>query len=144
MINKETGEFIFNENFAVGKNTQLGDLIDYFGKKNFLKSKFDPNCYLLSQQESEGFYLKFFFYFKDDNIEKIEFEVETEPIKRIAWSSNRDVETKWIADQMGDTSNFVWDLNKAGRHYHLEYKWGSIGVYYDFKNGTFTSVLVYL
>ena len=30
MINNETGEFIFNENFAVGKNTQIGDLINNF------------------------------------------------------------------------------------------------------------------
>ncbi|MBK8352737.1 MAG: hypothetical protein IPL21_14035 [Saprospirales bacterium] len=44
---------------------------------------------------------------------------------------------------MNDKSNFIWNMKIAGRHYHLQYNWGCIGVYYDFKNGTFDSGLFY-
>ena len=79
----------------------------------------------------------------NDLLKKISFHVETEPIKREAWPSQRDLETKWIAQQMNDKSNFIWNMKIAGRHYHLQYNWGCIGVYYDFKNGTFDSGLFY-
>ena len=143
MISPETGEIRFKDGFVVSKDSSLESFLLHFGKKHFKKSKFSPNCYQLSQKKMGEFYLTFFFFFGSEFLEKVEFEVETEPIERIPWSSNEEVETNWIADQMGDKSNFLWDLRKAGRHYHLEYHWGSIGVYYDFKNGTFTSVLIY-
>lgn len=143
IINKDTGELCFDNGFVVSKNTTLEELLRHFGKDKITKSEYNRNVYILQQQKLGKYYLKFYFYFGKQHLNKIEFEVETKPIERIPWSSNRDVETRWIARQLNDKSNFKWDMNKAGRHYHLQYDWGSIGVYYDFKNGTFSSVLVY-
>lgn len=143
IINKDTGELCFDDGFVVSKNTTLEELLRHFGKDKITKSEYNRNVYILQQQKLGKYYLKFYFYFGKQHLNKIEFEVETKPIERIPWSSNRDVETRWIARQLDDKSNFKWDMNKAGRHYHLQYDWGSIGVYYDFKNGTFSSVLVY-
>lgn len=142
ILDRSSGNLIFND-FKISKESKSIDLKNHFGDHAFKKSNFNTNCFVLSQQKIGAYYFRFYFFFGDKFLEKIEFEVETEPIERIPWSSNRDVETQWIASQMDDESHFVWDMNQAGRHYHLAYDWGSIGAYYDFKNGTFTSKLIY-
>ncbi len=142
VINKENGEILVDGEFIISRQTELQTLIARFGKE-IKQSEFNSRCYILSQRKIGNHYLKFYFFFESKHLKKIEFEIETEPVERIPWSSNRDLETNWIAQQMDDASNFVWDMKKAGRQYHLQYDWGSIGVYYDFKNGTFDSKLIY-
>lgn len=58
-----------------------------------------------------------------------------DPIKQ------RGYYTKWLATQIGDKSKFKWDMNQAGRHYSFSYTWGAVGVYYDFKGGTFNCIM---
>ena len=143
LINKDTGELTLNNGFVVTKETKLNDLLKKFGKDKFRQSEYADDYYTLTQTKIDEYYVIFGFEFKDEKLKKISFQVETEPIKREAWTSQRDLETKWIAQQMNDKSNFIWNMKIAGRHYHLQYNWGCIGVYYDFKNGTFDSGLFY-
>lgn len=141
IINISNGAFSITDGFVLSRTTTLQDLIGFFGEENLNKSEYTSNCYLGSQLEIDGLYFKFNFFFAADLLTKIYFEIEEEPIERIPWSNNRDFETNWIADQMGES--FVWDMNIAGRHFHLSYDWGFAGVFYDFKNGTFQSVISY-
>lgn len=143
IINKENGAITIN-GFTIDKHTKFQDLLAYFGKDKFLKPPYaNENYWVLKQQKIGAYYIKFNFTFNEEFLIRIGFEIETEPIERIPWSNNRDVETKWIAEQMDDSSNFIWDMNIAGRHYCLKYNWGYIGVFYDFKNGTFESIIAY-
>ena len=129
---------VYNDNFHSFREDPK-----QFGKDKFRQSEYADDYYSLPQTKIDEYYVIFGFEFKDEKLKKISFQVETEPIKREAWTSQRDLETKWIAQQMNDKSNFIWNMKIAGRHHHLQYNWGCIGVYYDFKNGTFDSGLFY-
>ena len=141
IINKLNGEFSIAEDLTLSHKTTLQDLQNYFDKKTLKKSPYAGNCYYTDQIKIDDLYFKFSFFFEKNVLSSIEFEIEEEPIERIPWSNNRDLETNWIADQMGES--FVWDMKIAGRHFKLSYDWGFVGVFYDFKNGTFQSVLSY-
>ena len=143
LINKDTGELTLNNGFVVTKETKLNDLLKKFGKDKFRQSEYADDYYSLPQTKIDEYYVIFGFEFKDEKLKKISFQVETEPIKREAWTSQRDLETKWIAQQMNDKSNFIWNMKITGRSEEHQYNWGCIGVYYDFKNGTFDSGLFY-
>jgi len=144
LINSSNGEFTISDHFVISNRTRLSELLNYFGEDKLKKSPYlNTETYFLPQIEIGGLYFRFGFYFDGNTLKKVSFEIEVEPIKREPWSNNRDFETAWIAQQMNDTSHFKWDMEIAGRHYHLAYDWGNIGVYYDFKNGTFESVLYY-
>ena len=54
---------------------------------------------------------------------------------------NRDAYMTWVRLQTGDTSAFVWD--GTPKAYELHYAWGSIGVYFDFKNGDYSIYITY-
>ncbi len=135
LINVQTGEFTLDNNFTISPSTTLKDLREHFGEDRLKKSGYIAKI--------DDLYFLFYFSFENGLLKRINFEIEEGPEERNPWGNNRDFETNWIARQMGDNSGFVWDMNEAGRHYHLSYKWGSVGVYYDFKNGTFESTLVY-
>lgn len=143
LINKNTGAFTIDDNFIITHQTSLEEMTNYFGESGLTKSKYVKDCYTSIQVNIEELYFKFRFTFNQEVLKSIAFEIETEPIERIAWSSNEAVETNWIAKQMGDKSGYVWDLTIAGQQYCLCYSWGEIGVFYDFKNGTFESLLKY-
>jgi len=71
-----------------------------------------------------------------------------EPISECSWDNfNPDADmfymTNWVAQQMGDTKKFIWDINIAGRQYHFDFDWGAAGVYYDFKDGSFSCIVNY-
>ena len=135
LINVKTGEFTLNNGFVVSSATTLKDMRDHFGNDRFKTRGYEL--------EIGGLYFVFRFSFENGCLKRIDFEIEEESKVRNPWGNNRDFETNWIAQQMGDDSGFVWDMDQAGRHYHLPYTWGSVGVYYDFKNGTFESSLIY-
>lgn len=143
LINPDTGEFIIENDFCVSGSTTRKDLLAYFGEDRLTESASVKDCYISGQVAHGKLYFTFFFYIRDERIEKIGFEIEDRPGPREPWTNNRDAETRWIATQMGDKSGFTWDMSQAGRHYHIPCKWGSVGVYYDFKNGTFDSILNY-
>lgn len=143
IIDKETGTLTLYNGFIISKDTTLENLLNTFTSNELKKSEYADNICSLKQAKYDEYYIRFWFYFIEEKIYKIGFEIETKPIQRVPWSNQRDLETKWIAEQMGDKSNFIWDMNIAGRHYSLKYNWGFIGVYYDFKNGTFDSSINY-
>lgn len=142
-INRDNGEFELDKGFKISNTTTVDELLIYFGESNLKESLYVKGCYISPQIKLERLYFVFSFYVENDTVSKIGFEIETEARPRAPWSNNRDFETNWIAQQIGDTDGFSWDMNQAGRHYHLPFKWGSIGVYYDFKNGTFNSAINY-
>ena len=144
LINVKTGEFTIDNDFRVYHATTIDELMAHFGKDRLKESEYKKDRYISSQVKLDALYFVFSFCFEKEVLKKISFEIENERKAREPWSNNRDVETNWIAQQMGDNSGFVWDMNQAGRHYHLFFEWGSIGVYYDFKNGTFESSLNYM
>lgn len=143
LINAHTGEFTIENGFCVSASTTRQELRAYFGETRLTESASVKDCYISEQIAHDKLYFTFFFYISDDKIKKIGFEIEDRPGPREPWTNNRDGETRWIATQMGDKSGFTWDMSRAGRHYHISYRWGSIGVYYDFRNGTFDSMLCY-
>jgi hypothetical protein len=144
IINKENGEFTINDSFIVSKKTRLSDLQLHFRNDQLIQSEYIPNCYYSSAQiEIDKLFFKFSFIIENETVQKIIFEIETEPINRIAWANNRDVETAWIKAQMNDESNFNWDSNPECNQYILSYNWGITGVFHDFKNGTYQSFLTY-
>lgn len=142
IINKENGELTLN-GFTIGMHTKQTELFAHFGKDKLKKSIYTKNdYYYLPQQKVGRYYIIFSFEFNKKQLSKIKFEIETKPKERQPWGNNRDVETRWIARQMDDKSNFIWNMN-IPRNYSLQYPWGFIGVYYDFKNGTFDSGIFY-
>jgi hypothetical protein len=141
IINKDNGEITIN-NFIVSAQTKLEDLLTHFGKDIISKSTYTSDYYFLPQMKIDEYYIKFSFKFREDMLQSVNFEIETEPVEREPWGNNRDVETKWIADQMDDKSNFIWNMN-VPKQYILKHSWGYIGVIYDFKNSTFDSGLHY-
>ncbi len=144
LINKETGEFTINADFSVSNKTTLNDLLRYFEKDELIQSKYISNCYYTTSQfEIDNLFFKFIFYFENEIVKKIGFEIETEPIPRKEWANNCNLETDWIAKQMNDTIKFDWDNNPECKQYILNYNWGSIGIFFDFKNGTYESFLNY-
>lgn len=142
-INPSTGSFTIDNDFIVSQKTCLKELTNHFGETNLKESAYRKGCFISSQRKIGELYFKFRFNFNEGALKSISFEIEIEPIERIAWSSNEVLETNWIAQQTGDKSGYVWDLSIAGQQYNLSYPWGEIGVYYDFKNGTFESILKY-
>ncbi len=142
-INKHTGEFTIDKGFVVSHKTSLDELLAHFGNDNLKESDYVRGCYRSHQVKLDDLWFKFSFYVDQGILNKITFEIETEQKERAPWSSNEEVETNWIAQQMGDDSGYVWDTKIAGRQYYLPYAWGGIGVFYDFKNGTFNSSLNY-
>ncbi len=145
LINPLTGAFRLSDSFAITTAAQPDDLMRFFGKDALQESIYQKGCwYTLQKREIAGLYFKFCFYFTSARrLKNLRFEVDESQAEREPWASNHLFETQWIAGQVGDTSNFVWDLTQAGRQYHLSFDWGTIGVYYDFKNGTFESLLSY-
>jgi len=143
IINKDDGSLTLHNGFVITQHTTLAELQSNLINEKLKKCAYAQNCFILPQTKYGEYYIIFWFHFKDDKIYKISFEIETAPIERIPWSNQRDLETNWIAEQMDDKQNFIWDMNIAGRNYYLAYPWGSIGVYYDFKNGTFDSGIFY-
>jgi len=143
LINNVNGEFKINNDFIVSTKTTLSDLLFHFGKDQLIQSKYVLNCYLtLSQFEIDKLFFKFSFYFENETVKKIGFEIETEPTHRIAWGNNRDFETDWIASQMNDVTKIDWE-NPACGQYWLTHHWGGVGIFFDFKNGTYDSFLSY-
>lgn len=155
LINKANGEVTLYNGFVVSKNTMLKDLIHFFGNNTLKQNKYTANYYSLPQTKIDDYYIIFGFAFKDKKLRRISFQIENEPIVREPWTSQRDLETKWIAQQMQDESNFVWyskeewdkefmkDLKVPNNDYSFSFHWGFIGIYYDFKNGTYDSSLLY-
>lgn len=144
LINLETGGFTLDNSFMVSPATRLEDLQDHYGKDSLKKSEFAKDCWYLPRQiKIEDLYFVFRFYFENELLKSIGFEIEEEAKERNPWGNNRDFETNWIARQTGDESGFNWDTSEAGKQYHLPYPWGSVGMYYDFKNGTYESSLSY-
>lgn len=143
LIDPMTGEFRLSDSFAVDAATQLKHLNNYFGD-DLKESIYMKGCwYTVPKVKIAGLYFRFRFYFTARRLKSIGFTIDETVAERDPWTGNHVFETQWIAAQMDDTSNFTWDLEQAGRHYHLARHWGSIGVYYDFKNGTFESLLRY-
>ncbi len=97
---------------------------------------------LFHNLRSTKLFFKFSFYFENETLKKIGFEIETEPTPRIAWGNNRDFETDWIASQMNDVTKIDWE-NPTCDQYWLVYHWGGVGIFFDFKNGTYDSFLSY-
>lgn len=144
LINKANGEFTINNNFIVSNKTTLNELVLHFGKDQLLESKYLPNCYYTTSQfEIDNLFFKFIFYLENEIVKKIGFEIETDAMPRKAWANNRDVETNWIARQMNDNTKFDWDTNPECKHYLLNCNWGTVGIVFDFKNGTYESFLNY-
>ncbi len=144
LINNATGEFTINNGFVVSNITRLSDLLIHFGEEELIQSKYISNCYYTNSQFAiDSLFFKFNFSIKNECVIKIGFEIETEPIPRNEWRSNCDLETAWIAKQMNDTTKFNWDNNPEFKQYILNYNWGSIGIFFDFKNGTYESFLTY-
>lgn len=143
LINSSTGEFTLDNDFVVSPATTLKDLQEHYGKQ-LKKSEFAKDYWYLPEQLKIGdLYFVFRFSFEHERLKRIGLEIEEEAKERNPWGNNRDFETSWIARQMGDDNGFNWDTSEAGKHYHLPYSWGSVGVYYDFKNGTFDTSLTY-
>ncbi len=144
LINTTNGEFTINNNFTVSNKTTLNELVIHFGKDQLLESKYLPNCYYTSSSfKIDTLFFKFIFSFDNQTIKKIAFEIETAAAPRKEWANNRDMETNWIAEQMNDNTKFGWDANPECEHYLLNYSWGTIGIVFDFKNGTYESFLKY-
>lgn len=143
-LNKATGEFTINDGFIVSKQTTLNDLEHHFGKEKLIQSAYIPNCYYTTSLfEIDNLFFKFYFTIENDVVKKIEFEIATEQKERIPWSNNRDFETSWIAWQMNDDTKFNWDDNPENEQYNIACTWGSVGVFFDFKQGTYQSYLSY-
>jgi len=144
IIDTKKGDFSLSNDFVLSSESKLKDVINFFGEANFKQSPYIKNCYLSSQLKIDELYFKFILYFENDVLKKIQFEIEQEAKARTPWGNNRDFETRWIANQLKDSTNFNWDTAQPGEHYHNSYSWGTIGIYFDFKNGTYTSSINYI
>lgn len=145
LINNLNGAFTINNNFIVSKATTLNELKLHFINNQFFQNKYSTNCYYPSSQFEidNNLFFKFNFCFENDILKKIGFEIQTESIIRNEWGNNRDFETSWIAKQMNDAVGFDWENNPKCDQYMLQYNWGIVGVFFDFKNGTYESFLNY-
>ena len=144
LINDTNGAFTINNDFIVSNKTILNDLQLHFGKDQLVQSKYIQNCYYtFSQFEIDHLFFKFIFYIENERVKKMGFEIETVAKSRNNWANNRDVETNWIASQLNDTDKFNWEINSESNQYISNYRWGEVGVFYDFKNGTYNSYLAY-
>ncbi len=144
LINKANGEFTINNGFIVSNQTTQNALEQHFGKEKLIQSAYISNCYYTTSLfEMDNLFFKFYFTIENDTVKEINFEIETEHKERIPWANNRDFETFWIAWQMNDDTKFNWDNNLDNEQYSIVCIWGSVGIFFDFKQGTYQSYLSY-
>jgi hypothetical protein len=143
LINIKTGEFTIALDFITSKNTTLNDLINHFGKDKLTESEYVEGYYSLPKLKIESLYFRFGFSFRNELLKQIYFEIDETPEPRAPYASNQDLETNWIAQQTNDTRKFDWNNNPNCEQYGLQYNWGVVGVFFDFKNGTYESSLSY-
>ena len=144
LINRSNGAFTINNDFIVSNKTILNDLQLHFEKDQLVQSTHVSNCYYTSSQfEINNLFFKFIFYFENERVKRIGFEIETVAKPRNNWANNLNIETNWIASQMNNTDSFSWENKSECNQYISDYIWGEVGVFYDFKNGTYNSYLAY-
>jgi hypothetical protein len=142
-IDTRTGEFAIDDVFIASATTTLTDLTAHFGDGALTKSKYVKELHSLPKMHIESLYFRFSFGFVSGRLMQIYFEIDESPEPRAAWSNNRDLETKWIAEQTNDATGFDWNNNPDCEHYRRTYDWGGVGIFFDFKNGTYQSSLRY-
>lgn len=150
MIDTTNGNVFISKDFEVNSSTKRVDLENYFGKDILEVDIISEKYCNASVRDLEvfGYYFILSFYFENEKLTHINFYPRLEAKNNSSWDNydqkaEMNLMTSWMAIQAGDSSKFVWDLNVAGRQYSFSYKWGSMGTYYDFKNGTFVCVLTY-
>lgn len=149
-IDTQTGAFCLSGSFRVTANTTMAEIAGYFDnlkigpvRKSSRYSKATVyNC------KCTDCYITATFYFENDRLSHINFYPKESP-EQSNWDNyDRDAEmqymTKWMAKQANDKNEYVWNLAIAGRQYHFTYDWGSMGVYYDFKSGSFSCTVRYI
>ncbi|RYF12640.1 MAG: hypothetical protein EOO42_19860 [Flavobacteriales bacterium] len=148
IINKETGSLYITDDFSVNSKTTLEELKTYFGLDRLEVEpayKTYENATLYDLKISDWYFVMTFYY-NAGRLTHISFYPRDEEVNTASWDNfnpeaDRDYYTNWMAAQLGDTKKFKWDLNQAGRHYSFSYPWGDIGVYYDFKGGTYSCIM---
>jgi hypothetical protein len=143
LINIKTGEFTIAPDFIASRTTTLNDLMNHFGKDKLTESEYVKGYYSLPKLKMENLYFRFTFHFKNELLKEICFEIDETSEPRAPYASNQDLETNWIARQTNDTAKFDWNNNPNQEQYGLQYDWGGVGVFFDFKNGTYQSSLNY-
>ena len=148
IINVEVGSLYIADDFSVNNKTTLNELKTYFGVERLkveLAYKTYQNATLYDLKIRDR-YFTMTFYFDEGSLTHINFYPRNEKINNSSWDNfnpdaDRDYYINWLAAQLGDTKKFKWDLNHAGRHYSFSFPWGNVGVYYDFKGGTYSCVM---
>lgn len=148
IINKENGSLYIADDFSIDSKTTLDVLKTYFGLDR-LKVELAHKTYqnaTLYDLKIQNWYFTMAFYFDAGSLTHISFYPRNEEVNNSSWDNfnpeaDRDYYTNWMAAQLADTTNFKWDLNQVGRHYSFSYSWGNIGVYYDFKGGTYSCIM---
>ncbi|RZK54007.1 MAG: hypothetical protein EOO87_11550 [Pedobacter sp.] len=148
IINKEIGSLYIADDFTINSKTTLDELKARFGLKRLemdtiYKTYQNATLYDLKILD---WYFVMTFYYDGDKLTHISFYPRNEEINNSSWDNfnpeeDRNYLTTWMAKQLGDSKKFIWDLNQAGRHYSFSYPWGNVGVYYDFKGGTYSCIM---
>ncbi|RZJ81329.1 MAG: hypothetical protein EOO47_04655 [Flavobacterium sp.] len=148
IINKYIGSLYIADNLTINGKTTLDELKNYFGLER-LKVKPAYKTYqnvTLRDFKIRDWYFTMAFFFDADRLTHISFYPRDEEVNTASWDNfnpeaDRDYYTNWMAIQLGDTKRFKWDLKQAGRHYSFSHSWGDVGVYYDFKGGTYSCMM---
>lgn len=148
IINIEKGTFYIADDFSINNETTLDELKTYFGlQKLEIKPAYKTyqNVTVYDFKISDWYFIMTFYYHAV-RLTHISFYPRNEEVNNSSWDNfnpeaDRDYYTNWMAAQLGDTKKFKWDLNQAGRHYSFSHNWGDVGVYYDFKEGTYSCVI---
>jgi hypothetical protein len=150
LINTTTGTFFISNNFSIVATTTPQDLLTYFGNETLQEGRRYKDYFNASVRNLciANWYFNITFYFEKDRLTHFSFYPSNEPIGERSWEDfnpNADMlyMTAWMAQQMGDTQQFIWNLSIAGRQYHFPFGWGAAGVYYDFKDGSFLCTINY-
>lgn len=151
IIDLSTGAFYCTPDFSINSRTRMEDIIACFGAERLSVTDYHngySNVHIYNLKNG-ACYFSIIVYFEREQVTHCSFWVGPElpeggyPDDPADELRSRDFMTAWMGAQAGDTRTFTWNLDIAGRNYHFAYDWGGMGVYYDFKNGSFNCSLSY-
>lgn len=148
IIDKERGTLFITDDFSISSKTTIAELEAYWGldRLDIERGYKEYENATIRDLKIKDWFFTMAFYYDGGQLKLISFYPRDKEIDESSWDNfNPEADmiyyTQWMAVQLNDTSNFKWNLNQAGRHYQFSYAWGSVGVFYDFKGGTFSCMM---
>jgi hypothetical protein len=118
LINKETGELSFADDFILSPKTTPEEIFQYFkdGVLNDMGPKSGWKNYTIRNIQLDNLYFIFTFHFEKDILRHLDFIVSENPIVAGSWDdwSEKEEEKKrndynnWLTKEIGKSREFPW------------------------------------